>query len=95
MRAMWERLKTWLREPVRQEDKTDWGSFGRRFGPQVRDTAEGVSPSVRRWNEADRSQAQPQPRWLILLAVVVGGSIFCVGVAGVVWWLSSIPGPHH
>ena len=83
----------WLQRPFRYQDETDWGSFGSRFGPQVRDDGTEESPSVRRWNEAETSHELPEPRWERILGVIAGASIACLGIVAMVWWLSTIP--HH
>jgi hypothetical protein len=98
---MLERFRTWLREPVsvQQRDNTDYGAFGRRFGPKVgsaRDSTRDDSPAVRRWNQADTTGgAPPRPRWQVLLRAGLFVILFAVGIAGVIWLGSTVPMPHH
>ena len=94
---MIERLRTWLREPVnvQQRDDTDYGAFGRRFGPKVgsaRDSSSEDSPGARRWNHADTTGgAPPQPRWQVILRTGLFVILFAAGVVGVIWLGSTVP----
>jgi hypothetical protein len=99
---MFRRLRAWLREPVnvQQRDDTDYGAFGRRFGPKVgsaRDTPSEDSPAVRRWNQADTSAGDtpPEPRWHVILRAGVFVILIAVGLAGIVWLGSTVPMPHN
>jgi hypothetical protein len=98
---MIERLRAWLREPVnvQQRDDTDYGAFGRRFGPKVgsaRDASGEDAPAVRRWNQADTSgSAPPQPRWRVILRAGFFVILIAVGLVGIFWLGSTVPMPHH
>ena len=94
---VFERLKSWLREPVQQHDETDWEAFGRTFGPKVgsaREPRSRETSAVRRWNQADTTVGEePRPRWRYVVTFTVAGVVFILTMIAIFWWGSTIPMP--